>query len=154
MSARFLRFGPLFFLASIYFSPSHAQEASEQVEQFLDAFRGKPVSSIVNAPESPAGSNHQINLSQAPSATARQYTSVNVSSCPPGVDRIGCSAQQPASSACAAGTTSDPRGCVPTAMPPHAHWISADGSWQCDDGYQRYGPVCVSFGNSHAATAP
>jgi hypothetical protein len=133
-----------------------AQDASGQIEQFLNAFRGKPVGPVASAPaQTPTPQNAPTpgNLAspvQTTPASPRQDSVANASACPPGVDRLGCpnSSQQRNPSSCPAGTTFGPSGCVPTAMPANAHRVSEDGQWQCDDGYLRYGAICIPLQSS------
>lgn len=136
----------------------HAQDAAGQavpVEQFLNAFRGKPVGPAAPPPtqitvsQSVQPANYPT--TQPPTSTApHQDTVSGASSCPPGVDRPGCpgTLQQRYPASCPAGTTLGPTGCVATAMPANAHRVSEDGQWQCDDGYLRYGAVCIPIQSS------
>ncbi|CAB3799825.1 hypothetical protein LMG28690_05014 [Paraburkholderia caffeinilytica] len=128
-----------------------AQEAPIQVDQFLNAFRGKPVGPVAPPPvnASPMTSQPQ-SPSQAqslPTAAGQNTSASSQPLCPPGVDRIGCtnSVNQRARADCPAGMTAGPSGCVPMAMPPNAHRVSTDGQWQCDDGFLRFGAVCMSM---------
>ena len=109
----------------------HAQDANVQVEQFLNAFRGKPVAPVMPA-STPAPSNSNLAspdneggnaLQPSENAPQRDGTSVP-HSCPPGM-------------------TQGLNDCVPVAMPPNAHRVSEDGQWQCNDGFLRYGTVCI-----------
>lgn len=129
----------------------YAQEMSNPVGEFLVAFHGKPVgpvvvppasSSSVNAPQTNGG-----NTIPAPTAAPQVDASVNTPYCPPGVDRVGCasSSGQRIRNDCPTGMTAGPAGCVPMAMPPNAHRVSADGQWQCDDGFMRMGAICIAI---------
>ncbi len=104
--------------------PAHAQDASNQVDQFLNAFRGKPVGPISPPPAAIASTEPQT-----PSPAQAQMAGTS----------------QSARTDCPAGMGPGPYGCVPTAMPPNAHRVSPDGQWQCDDGYLRFGAVCMSM---------
>lgn len=135
----------------------HAQDASVQVEQFLNAFRGRPVgpvtpltpAAVVAAQNVAPASRPTTSTPQAAPDVARP-DSISNSTCPPGGDRLGCatSSQQRYPTSCPPGTTFGPNGCVPIAMPANAHRVSDDGRWQCDDGYLRYGTVCIPIQSS------
>lgn len=136
----------------------HAQDATRQVEQFLNAFRGKAVEPVTPAPTQMPPPNQNVATTSGYSATPPQavasVTSPNsvasTPSCPPGVDRLGCPSalRQPYPTYCPAGTTFGPNGCVPLAMPANAHRVSDDGQWQCDDNYLRYGATCIPLHSS------
>ncbi|ADG14538.1 hypothetical protein BC1002_0436 [Paraburkholderia atlantica] len=130
----------------------HGQEAPNPVGEFLNAFHGKPVGAV--APPSASASadggpqTAMVNATPAPITAAQANAPVSTPpSCPPGVDRLGCpssTAQRPRND-CPAGMTTGPTGCVPMAMPANAHRVSDDGQWQCDDGYMRFGAICVAI---------
>lgn len=134
-----------------------AQQQPTTVDQFLDAFHGKPVSPVAPIPALPgvpqltAASSLPpmdggvANTTTAPSPSASQPSQPALASCPPGVDRVGCppSAGWRSRTDCAPGMAVSAGGCVPTAMPPNAHRVNSDGQWQCDDGYLRYGAICM-----------
>lgn len=129
---------------------AQAQEAPAQVEQFLNAFRGKPVGPVSPAPAAIGATAPLIpNLGQSQSEpTAQPSPSTDGQpNCPPGVDRLGCTntINQRTRTDCPAGMAPGPSGCVPTAMPANAHRVSSDGQWQCDEGYLRFGAVCISM---------
>jgi hypothetical protein len=136
---------------------AHAQDASVQVEQFLNAFRGKPVAPIMpvptSAPVNPslvAPGSGTTSASQTSATAPRQEVTAGTPSCPPGVERLGCPSpsRPPPQLYCGPGMTQGPNGCVPIAMPPNAHRVSEDGQWQCDDGFLRYGAVCIPIQSS------
>lgn len=128
-----------------------AQETPIQVEQFLNAFRGKPVGPISPAPAALPPTAPQTSIpgqSQMAGQIAQPRPSAEGQPiCPPGIDRVGCTgaANQRVPTDCPAGMAPGPYGCVPTAMPRNAHRVSSDGRWQCDDGYLRFGAVCMSM---------
>ena len=137
----------------------HAQDATGQVEQFLNAFRGKAVGPVMPPPtqipsnqNAATGDSSTTTQPQSPATVARADSVANTSSCPPGVDRLGCpnTPRQPYPTYCPAGSTFGPNGCVPLAMPANAHRVSDDGQWQCDDGYLRYGAICIPIRSSSA----
>lgn len=129
----------------------YAQEVPNPVSEFLVAFHGKPVGPVA-APQTSAASaiasqTYGGNSSRASTSTAQPEPSTNAPFCPPGVDRVGCpsSSGQRVRNDCPAGMTASPSGCVPMAMPSNAHRISADGQWQCDDGFMRFGSICMAI---------
>lgn len=139
-----------------------AQENPVPIDQFLNAFHGKPVAPIAPIPTA-ANTAQQSSLAAVPTNRSTTVdgpssTAVNLPiSCPPGVDRIGCpgSTAAPPRTECPAGMTTGPTGCVPMAMPANAHRVSSDGQWQCNDGYLRYGSICMPMGtpgNAHIAS--
>ena len=129
----------------------HGQEAPNPVGEFLNAFHGKPVGPVTPPSASPpaVGGPQTATVNATPAATtaAGADAPVNTPSCPPGVDRLGCpnSSAQRVRNDCPAGMTTGPAGCVPMAMPPNAHRVSDDGQWQCDDGFVRFGAVCMAI---------
>jgi len=133
---------------------ANGQDAPNPVGDFLSAFRGKPVGAVapppVGTPASPQASS--VNTSRASTTATQSDVPANTPSCPEGTDRAGCfnSLGQRARNDCPAGMAAGPTGCVPTAMPPNAHRISADGQWQCDDGYMRFGAVCMAIQSTPA----
>jgi hypothetical protein len=146
-----------------------AQEQPTTVDQFLDAFHGKPVGQIapisalpgapVPAPISslPTIGEGSANTTASPSQAASQSSQPAPPSCPPGVDRVGCppTSGWRSRTDCAPGMAVSAGGCVPTAMPPNAHRVSSDGQWQCDDGYLRYGAICMPMrtpANAHLSS--
>lgn len=113
-------------LLSIDVLPALAQDASLQVEQFLNAFRGKPVAPIAAAPtnlDQSASSTNAVVTGQAPTVATPQDTPPSALSCPQGM-------------------TSGPGGCIPMAMPANAHRVSPDGRWECDGGYTLSNASC------------
>jgi hypothetical protein len=106
---------------------AYAQDASLQVDQFLNAFRGKAVNPIASAPPSSNQSISQsplVGADQASAAATQQDGQGGIPSCPPGM-------------------TTGPGGCIPMAMPANAHRVSADGQWECDGGYVISGATCA-----------
>jgi hypothetical protein len=140
------------FVSSVAIS-AYAQDAPNPVDEFLNAFRGKPVAPVAPPPVSSAA----VNGTQAPVSNTNQVSTMaaqadatltgNPPPCPPGVDRMGCvnTSGQRVRNECPAGMTAGPTGCVPMAMPPNAHRVSADGQWQCDEGYLRWGAICMAM---------
>jgi hypothetical protein len=136
---------------------AHAQDASVQVEQFLNAFRGKPVAPVMPVPMSAqtnsslaAPGSSTTSTSQTPATAPRQDVTAEPPTCLPGVDRPDCPSptRPPQQIYCRPGMAQGPNGCVPIAMPPNAHRASEDGQWQCDDGFLRYGAVCIPIQSS------
>jgi hypothetical protein len=134
-----------------------AQDAAGQVEQFLNAFRGKAIGPMTPQPtqmpqnqNGATGDNSAATQPQTPSTVVQPDSAANTSSCPPGVDRLGCPSpsRKPYPTYCPPGTTSGPNGCAPMAMPANAHRVSDDGQWQCDEGYLRYGSICIPIQSS------
>jgi hypothetical protein len=116
----------VFFGASVI--SARAQDASLQVDQFLNAFRGKAVNPIASVPTSSNQSISQsspVGVDQASTAATQQDGHGGSLSCPPGM-------------------TTGPGGCIPMEMPANAHRVSADGQWECDDGYVVSGATCAS----------
>jgi hypothetical protein len=119
-----------------------AQEAPIQVDQFLNAFHGKPVGPV--APVSTSSpSATPVTSSTAPLQATGQVTGQSAEQS----SSVGAQptlASRPPTD-CPAGMAPGPYGCVATAMPPNAHRVSSDGQWQCDEGYLRFGTVCMSM---------
>lgn len=144
-------------LLSIFSMAGHAQETPNPVGEFLNAFRGKPVGPVAPPPPGSAqtvgGPSSATTSAPLTSTTAAQApVPGSVPSCPPGVERLGCPRplSQQSQNNCPAGMTAGPTGCVPMAMPPNAHRVSTDGQWQCDDGYMRFGAVCMALQSTPA----
>ncbi|REG49565.1 hypothetical protein B0G80_5945 [Paraburkholderia sp. BL6669N2] len=137
----------------------------DSLSAFFAAFRGKPVATVP-APSLASPSNGSVGaVGGAIAEPARQAANVPPvlpsSSCPPGVDRLGCPqasgnpyARGAYSQTCPPGYQRDPTGCVMAAMPPHAHRQGDAGGWVCDFGFARTGDVCaapVTPPNAHLA---
>jgi hypothetical protein len=141
-------------LATLSALPSYGQDAPNPVGDFLNAFRGKPVGPVPPPPAVPAYTPQATvpPPSQTPKPSASQYPSAGMQSCPPGVDRLGCPSPYGNKSRndCPAGMTPGPIGCVPMAMPSNAHRVTSDGQWQCDDGFMRFGAVCMAIQSTPA----
>jgi hypothetical protein len=147
-----------------------AQTSANQPDtlgSFLSAFRGKPVATVPDvsysavpaAPASPQyAATNQTFGNRNPAETGQP------SSCPPGVDRMGCPSTYPSATgpratvqACPPGYQRDPTGCVMPAMPLNAHRVGGYGGWACDIGYVRSGDACspvVVPVNGHPADTP
>jgi len=69
-------------------------------------------------------------------------------SCPPGVDRLGCSnalGRAELESPCPIGFSRVGSSCVPTAIPQHAHAVPTGFGWECDVGFIQTGRSCTKL---------
>ncbi|WP_176060972.1 hypothetical protein [Paraburkholderia sp. BCC1876] len=79
-----------------------------------------------------AGGN--ISMASAASPSLSPQPTSHPESCPPGVDRLGCSG--------AAMSSPSSAGLV---VPPHAHYEATGFGWECNIGYVQNGGACVAL---------
>jgi hypothetical protein len=74
-----------------------------------------------------------IPMTSAASTSLSPQPILHPESCPPGVDRLGCS-----------GVAMSPPSSAGFIVPPHAHYEATGFGWECNPGYVQKGDACIA----------